>query len=104
MLEISPAQAVLGDEIVVRTLDGEQKLQIQAGIQSGDTIKIRGAGVPLISRPSQRGDHIVVVNVKTPTKLSDVEKDLYKKLYELNTGKKPQETIVEKVKGVFNNA
>ena len=104
MLEISPAQAVLGDEITIKTLDGEQKIQIHAGIQSGNTIKIKGAGVPVISRPSQRGDHIVVVTVKTPTQLSDEERNLYKRLYELNTNKKPQESIMSKVKGVFNNA
>ena len=103
-VEISPAQAVLGDELIIRTLDGEQKIQISAGIQSGDNIKLKGAGVPVISRPSQRGDHIVVVTVKTPTQLSDEERNLYKKLYELNTNKKPQESIISKVKGVFNNA
>ena len=58
----------------------------------------------MISRPSQRGDHIVVVTVKTPTQLSDEEKILYRRLYEINTGKKPQETLMSKVKGVFNNA
>ena len=104
MLEISPAQAVLGDEVEIKTLDGEQKIQIQAGIQSGNTIKIKGAGVPVISRPSQRGDHIVVVTVKTPTQLSDEEKNLYRRLYELNTNKKPQESLMSKMKGVFNNA
>ena len=103
-LDITPAQAVLGDEVVVKTLDGEQKIQIQPGIQSGSTVKIKGAGVPVISRPSQRGDHIVVVTVKTPTQLSDEEKNLYRRLYEINTGKKPQETLMSKVKGVFNNA
>ena len=104
MVEISPAQAVLGDELHIRTLDGEQKIQIHAGIQSGNRIKLKGAGVPVISRPSQRGDHIVVVTVKTPTQISDEERNLYKKLYEINTNKKPQESIMSKVKGVFNNA
>ena len=103
-VEISPAQAVLGDDLIIRTLDGEQKIQIDSGIQSGETIKIKGAGVPVISRPSHRGDHIVIVTVKTPTQLTDEERNLYKKLYELNTNKKPQESIISKVKGVFNNA
>lgn len=104
MLEISPAQAVLGDEVTIKTLDGEQKIQIHAGIQSGNTIKLKGAGVPVISRPSQRGDHIVVVTVKTPTQLTEEEKNLYRRLYELNTNKKPKESVMSKVKGVFNNA
>lgn len=103
-LDISPAQAALGDEVIVKTLDGEQKITVHAGVQSGNSIKIKGAGVPFLSRPSQRGDHIVVVSVKTPTKLSDEEKSLYKKLYELQKGKKVHESVIDKVKGVFNNA
>ena len=100
-VEISPAQAVLGDEITIKTLDGEKNIQIQAGIQSGNTIKLKGLGVPVISRPSQRGDHIVVIIVKTPTHLSEEEKMLYTKLYEINTNKKPNKSIMSKVKGVF---
>lgn len=105
-LDISPAQAALGDDVVVKTLDGEQKITVHAGVQSGNSIKIKNAGVPFISRPSQRGDHIVVVSVKTPVKLSDEERVLYKKLYELQTNKKAQQqsSIMDKVKGVFNNA
>ena len=100
-LNISPAQAVLGDEIVVKTLDGEQKITVHAGVQSGNSIKIKGAGIPYIQRPSQRGDHIVVVAVKTPVKISDEEKTLYKKLYELQTNKKQKTSVMDKVKGVF---
>src|SRR5574344_227426 len=68
-LEISPAQAVLGDEIVVKTLDGDKSIQVQAGVQSGNTIKLKSLGVPYISRPSQRGDHIIIISVKIPTQL-----------------------------------
>ncbi len=106
-LDISPAQAALGDDVVVKTLDGEQKITVHAGVQSGNSIKIKNAGVPFISRPSQRGDHIVVVSVKTPVKLSDEEKTLYRKLYEIQNNKKEkaqQSSIIDKVKGVFNNA
>ena len=102
-LDITPAQAALGDEVVVKTLNGEQKIVVQPGIQSGNSIKIKGAGVPFIQRPSQRGDHIVIVAVKTPTKLSDEERSLYRRLYELqnNQKTKQQATIMDKVKGVF---
>lgn len=100
-LDITPAQAVLGDEIPVKTLDGEKKIQINAGIQSGNMVKIKGAGVPHIQKPSHRGDHIVVVTVKTPEKINDEERQLYKRLFEINTGRKAQETLKDKVKGVF---
>ena len=102
-LDITPAQAALGDEVTVKTLDGEQKISVQAGVQSGNSIKIKGAGVPYIARPSQRGDHIVIVAVKTPTKLSDEERNLYRKLSEIQNNKKAsqQSSIMDKVKGVF---
>ena len=76
--------------------------QHHAGCQNGNTIKIKGAGVPVISRPSQRGDHIVIVNVVIPSAISEEERLLYRKLYELSTGKKAQGNILEKVKGVFH--
>ena len=76
-------------------------MQIHAGIQNGNTIRIKNAGVPILSRPSQRGDHIIVVSIKIPTQLSEQEKDLYRKIYELRSGKKPQESLLSKVKGVF---
>ena len=102
-LVISPAQAVCGDNIVIKTLDGEKEIQIPAGSQHGSFIKIKGAGIPVISRPSQRGDHIVIIKIAIPTKLNDEEKGLYQKLYQLQTGKiaKDQKSIMSKVKGVF---
>lgn len=100
-LDISPAQAVLGDEITIETLDGTKEIQIQGGIQCGNTVKIKGAGVPIISRPSQRGDHIIIVDVQIPKQPNEEEKNLYRKLYELKSNKKHQESILSKVKGVF---
>ena len=100
-LDITPAQAVLGDTVKIKTLDGEKDVQIHAGIQSGEMVKIKGAGVPHIQKNSLRGDHIVVVTVKIPEKISDEERQLYKRLYEINTGKKSPESFKEKVKGVF---
>lgn len=102
-LEISPAQATLGDEITIKTLDGEKEITIPAGIQYGSPIKVKGEGVPYIGKASQRGDHIVIVEINTPTSLGEEEKQLYKKLYELNTKKKYQEkeSLMDKVKGAF---
>lgn len=102
--EVAPSQAVLGDTITIKTLDGDKEIHLPQGSQSGDTIKLKGLGVPNVSRPSQRGDHYVIVDVKIPTQLSEEEKQLYKKLYEINTKKKHQdkEGFMDKVKGVFN--
>ena len=101
-LDITPAQAVLGDNIYVQTIDGDKKLNIPAGIQTGTTLKLAGHGVPHVQKPSYKGDHIVLVNIKTPTSLTDEAKALYKRLYEINTGKKAQSSFKDKVKGVFN--
>ncbi len=102
-LEISPVQAVLGDKVKVKTLYGEHEIEISQGTQYGDIVRIKGAGIPVISRPSQKGDHVVVLKIKTPVKLSEPEKQLYRQLYELQTSKKAQDekSIMSKVKGVF---
>ena len=102
-LDISPAQAVLGDKVKVKTLYGEAEIAIPQGAQHGDIVKIKAGGIPVISRPSQKGDHIVVLRVKIPKNINDIEKNLYKQLYELQTGKVSQEekSIMSKVKGVF---
>lgn len=100
-VDINPAQAVLGDEVEIETLDGMKTIKIQPGVQSGNTVKIKGAGVPVIARPSQRGDHVIIINVVIPTQPGEEEKQLYRKLYELKGGKKPQETLLNKVKGAF---
>ncbi len=100
-LEVSPAQAVLGDEVVIKTIDGEKRISIPHGLQSGDRVTIKGAGVPVISNPSMRGDHIVVVTVKTPTHISNEEKRLYESLYEIETGRVKKQSVKEKIKGAF---
>lgn len=100
-LEITPPQAVLGDNVIIKTLDGDKEISIPAGIQQGEVVKIRNAGVPNISKPSIRGEHIVVISIKTPTHISNEEKVLYQKLYELTKNKTSQKSVKEKLKGVF---
>lgn len=102
-IEISPAQAVLGDEIKIQTLDGERIINVPAGTQTNETLKLKGAGISHIGRNSQRGDHIVVFDVKIPNpkKLKEEEKQLYRRLYELNTGKKLSEGLLDKIKNAL---
>lgn len=99
---ISPSQAALGDMVEIRTLDGMKEISIPAGLQSGDKITIKGAGVPSIANASNRGNQIVMVNIQTPTHLSNEEKALYEKLYEIQMGRtKTKKTVKEKIKGAF---
>jgi len=96
-LDITPTQAVLGDKITIKTLDGEREISVPAGIQNGDTIRLKGVGVPDISRSSVRGEHVVVVNVNIPIHISNDEKNLYQKIYELEKNRNKNASK----KGVF---
>jgi len=74
-------QAALGAEIAVPSIDGEQRLWIPAGTQSGQVFRMRGLGVPQLNGRG-RGDLHVVVHIEVPTKLSDEQKELLRKLAE----------------------
>ena len=88
-------QAVLGDEISVKTIHGEVTLKIPSGTESGAVFKLKGYGVPRVGSDS-KGDHYVKVNVVTPKKLSKKERELYEELaIEAKLDIKPQS------KGVF---
>ena len=80
-LDINVAQAVLGAEVDVPTLDGDEKLKIPAGTQPGKIFHIRNKGVPHLRR-SGRGDQLVIVNVAVPTKLTKEQRELFEKLAE----------------------
>ena len=76
-LTINVAQAALGDEVEVPTIDREPRpLQIPAGTQWGDTLRVRGLGVPYLNRPG-RGDLITEVRIVTPKRLSDEQRKIF---------------------------
>lgn len=72
--EVSFAQAALGAEIEVPTLDGKVKLNIPEGTQTGTTFRLKGKGVPFL-RNGGRGDQFVTVKVAVPRGLSSAQKD-----------------------------
>ncbi len=80
-LNINIAQATLGAEVDVPTVDGETKLKIPAGIQPGKVLRMRGKGVPHI-RGNGRGDQMVVVNVEVPKTLTGDQRKLMEQLAE----------------------
>lgn len=84
-LQINISQAALGDEITVPSVDGETKLQIPAGTQSGRVFRMRGLGVPKLDRTGRsanvgRGDQLVIINVAIPRNLTDEQEALFKEL------------------------
>lgn len=80
-LNINVAQATLGANIKVPTVDGEAMLKISAGTQPGKVIRMRGKGVPHL-RSNARGDQLVVINVTIPKRLDDEEHQLFEQLAE----------------------
>ena len=91
-LDINLAQATLGADISVPTLDGEENLRIPAATQPGKVFQIRGKGVPHLRRKDHRGDQMVIVNVEIPTKLTKEQRDLFEKLAAtLGTSVRPKE-------------
>ena len=88
-------QAVLGDEISVRTIHGEVTLKIPSGTESGAVFKLKGYGVPKVGN-DDKGDHYVKINVVTPKKLSKRERELYEEL-----AKEAKLNIKPQSKGIF---
>jgi molecular chaperone DnaJ len=98
-LPINFAQAALGDEVEVPTVDGNVLLKIPPGTQSGKVFRLRDKGVPHL-RSAGRGDQHVYVKVVTPTSLSQKERELLEQLRQVS--KKPQADHHEKKEGFFD--
>ena len=80
------SQAALGDTVKVRTLYGESLLDIPKGVQSSEVIRLKGEGFQRLGR-SGRGDHMFLVHVETPTKLTPDEERLFGELSEIEREK-----------------
>jgi molecular chaperone DnaJ len=90
-LNINVAQAVLGAEVEIPTVDGPATLKIPPGTQPGKVLHLRGKGVPHL-RSNGRGDQLVVVNVEIPTRLSQEQRQLFEQLAKsLGSEVQPQE-------------
>ena len=81
-LKLSVAQVALGTHVEVPTLDGPHRLEIPAGTQPGDVLRIKGKGFPNL-RGFGRGAELVRLMVHTPTKLSKRERELFTELARL---------------------
>ncbi len=79
VLIIGYPQAVLGTEVSVPTLEGATNIKIDAGIQIGDTIRIRGKGMPRF-RGYGKGDLLVRVGVSIPKRISKNEREILEQL------------------------
>jgi molecular chaperone DnaJ len=97
------AQAALGDEIEIPTLNEKVRLKIPAGTQTGTYFRLKGKGVPHL-RGYGQGDQHVKVTVVTPTKLSDEQRELLRQLSGSSvdeTTSEHHETIFDRMKKAF---
>jgi len=79
-LELSPADAALGCQVVVPTLQGDVRLRIPPGSSSGRLLRLRGRG---LEAGDQRGDQLVEVRIVVPPSLDEAEEALYGRLRQL---------------------
>jgi len=77
-VDIAPWEAALGTEIQIPTLDSSVKMKIPQGTQSGQTLRLRGKGLPRTK--GAPGDLLVTVDVAIPMSLSDRERQLFEQL------------------------
>ncbi|HEY5805875.1 MAG TPA: molecular chaperone DnaJ [Candidatus Saccharimonadales bacterium] len=82
---IGMVEAALGTEIDIETVDGNVRMKVPTGTQSGTDFKLSGHGVPHLQKTT-RGAHIVTIIVDTPTKLTKKQKELLEEF--AKTGKK----------------
>jgi len=82
VLDITVTQAALGGEVAIAGIDGDERVRIDAGTESGTIVRLKGKGVPNLNRRG-RGDLYVTLHVLTPQGLSREERQLLERLAEL---------------------
>ena len=78
--------AVLGGKVALETLTGTGNLTIPAGTQGGQTIRLKGKGMPNVKNKNKVGDLLVTIQIVVPKQLSETEKQLYEQLAALRDG------------------
>ncbi|MGD2176686.1 MAG: molecular chaperone DnaJ [Anaerolineae bacterium] len=91
-VEINVAQAALGAEIEIPTLEGEESITIDPGTQNDKVLRLRNKGVPHLKR-NGRGDELVLLRVAIPKGLTREQKELFR---ELGDTLEPEKVVEEK--------
>ncbi|MCI6498534.1 MAG: molecular chaperone DnaJ [Lachnospiraceae bacterium] len=81
---ISFAQAALGGDVKIKTIDGDVLFNIKPGTQTDTKIRLKGKGVPTLRNKNVRGDHFVTLVVQVPEHLTGEQKDLIRKYDEIS--------------------
>ena len=99
-IPITFAQAALGAEVNVNTLNGDQSLKVPAGTQTGTVFRVRGQGMPVLGGRG-KGDLFVSVSVMTPTSLTREQRKLLEQLAKIETKDLEDKKLVDKVRDIF---
>ena len=97
---VSFAQAALGAEIQVKTLDGDQPLKIPAGTQTGTVFRIKEQGMPNLGGRG-KGDMFVAVSLVTPKNLTKEQRKLLEQLAEIEDVDFQDQSFIDKVRNIF---
>jgi molecular chaperone DnaJ len=104
-LYINFVDAVLGTTVEVPTIDGKVKIKIETGTQSGKILRLRGKGVGDVNGYG-RGDQLIHINVWTPKKVTDNEKEMLESMRASDNFKpnptKADKGFFDRVKEFFN--
>ena len=92
----------MGSEIVVPTLEGEEKLRIPEGTQTGSVFRLRNKGIVSLGGRGQ-GDQFVTVNIVVPTKLTKEQRQAFENLAKVSEDDDllQERNIFNKVKDIF---
>ena len=94
------AQAALGADIQVKTLDGEEDLKVPAGTQTGTVFRVKGKGMPNLAARGY-GDLFVAVTLVTPKTLTKEQRKLLEQLAEIEDVDFSDESFIDKVRNIF---
>ena len=94
---ISFAQAALGGDVKIKTVDGDVLYTVKPGTKTDTKVRLRGKGVPSVRNPKVRGDQYVTLVIQTPEKLSAEAKEVLKK-FDALTGNTLNQAEPEKEK------
>jgi molecular chaperone DnaJ len=83
VIDLTFAQAALGDTVEIEGLDGAIELTVHAGTQPGETLRVKGRGLPRLNG-NARGDLMIQTNIVVPRKLSEAQVELLKEFAEVS--------------------
>ncbi|MCR5788752.1 MAG: molecular chaperone DnaJ [Lachnospiraceae bacterium] len=103
---ISFAQATLGGEVLIETIDGKVAYDVKPGTQTGTRVRLKGKGVPSLRNKQVRGDQYVTLEVQVPNKLNSEAKELLRRFDELtgNTLHSTDDYRDKKKRGFFGKS